>query len=54
MQATLHNGVRNISTSDRKWTFLILKQWFGPNPVANRVYKSKDAEKYKCDSVKAV
>lgn len=28
-------------TSNRKWTFFILKQWFCPSFRANRLYKSK-------------
>ena len=52
VQVTLHNGVGNLSRGHIKWTFHILGQWVCTNPVANRLYKSKDAEKYQCGSVK--
>ena len=39
---------------NRKWTFHILGHWFRPNHLANRLYKSENAEQCKFGGVKAV
>ena len=57
VEITQHKSSFRISTSthvNRNWMFRILGQWFRPNLLANRRYKSKMAKQCKCGSVKAV
>ena len=37
---------------NRKWTFCVIRQWFGWNSLVNRLYKRKETQQYKFVSAK--